>query len=71
MANLRRAGDLQDVEGADQIGVDIAARVLEAVADTGLRGEVDDDIRRRRRGRGPNGAFVFQEADMAGEACGL
>ena len=35
---------LHHVEGADHIGIDIGARVLEAVAHPGLRGEVDDHI---------------------------
>ena len=45
---LRRLGAraFEQVEGADQIGVDIAFGVLQAVADPGLRGEVNDDFGR-------------------------
>ena len=39
------ARGLHDVEGSDDIGIEIGARVLQAVAHTGLCCEVDDDIR--------------------------
>ena len=39
-----RARDLHDVEGADEIGVDIGARIFEAVANPRLRREMDDHV---------------------------
>ena len=47
------AGHLHDVERADEVGVDVGARVLQAVAHARLRREVDDDLRAERpRDRG-------------------
>ena len=45
MLGLIFAGELQQVERANHVGVDVGARILEAVAHTGLRGEMDDDVR--------------------------
>ena len=39
-----RAQRLQQVEGADDIGVEIRARILGGVAHAGLRGEMDHDV---------------------------
>ena len=36
--------DLEHVEEADEVGVDVGARVLDGVPDAGLRGEVHDDV---------------------------
>ena len=45
MADPAVFADFHHVERADQIGVDIGARVLQAVAHARLRGEMDDDVR--------------------------
>ena len=39
------AGELHDVESADDVGVKVGARVLDRIAHTGLGCEVDDDFR--------------------------
>src|SRR5262245_13419473 len=39
------AASFEDMEEADYVGIDIAVRVLEGVADTGLRGEVHHALR--------------------------
>ena len=44
MLDPQLARAFHHVEGADDVGVDIGARVLEAVAHPGLRGEMDDDV---------------------------
>ena len=38
------AREFEHVEGADEIGIDIGARIFEAVAHAGLRREMDDDV---------------------------
>ena len=42
MSDPQFAGALHDVERADDVGVDIGAGVFKAVANTGLRGQMDD-----------------------------
>ena len=44
MLRLCLAGDLQDVEGADEVRGHIGLGVFEAVAHAGLGGEMDDDL---------------------------
>ncbi len=51
MPHLRHARGLHHVECADNIRIDIGARVLEAVAHPRLRGEMHDDIGREPRHR--------------------
>ena len=36
---------LEDVQEADQVGIDIGVRIVERVADAGLRGEMQDALR--------------------------
>ena len=42
--DVMAAGNFENVEGADDIAVDIGAGSLQRIADTGLSGEVDDDV---------------------------
>ena len=41
---LPRPGELEHVAVADEIGLDVGARVFEAVANAGLGAEVDDPV---------------------------
>ena len=45
MAHLMPPGQFHDVEGADDIAVQIGAGVLQRIAHPGLRGEMDDHLR--------------------------
>ena len=38
------ARGLHDIEGSDDVGLDIGARIFKAVAHACLRGEMDDDL---------------------------
>ena len=48
MLHAEAARGLHHVERADHVGIEIGARVLEAVAHPGLRREVDDHVGRER-----------------------
>ena len=44
MPDRRGSQRLEKVEGADQVRVDVGARILQAVANARLGGEVVDDV---------------------------
>ncbi len=64
MADGVEAGDLQHIEAADEIGVDIGARILEAVANARLRGEMDDDLGLGRLRRARQRRHILEHGDM-------
>ena len=50
-------GELEQVEMADQVGLDIGARILDRIAHARLRAEMDDPVERRgRRARASSAA---------------
>ena len=53
MARPAVAGELEQVEMADQVGPDIGVRIVERVADARLRGEMDDAVEFERRSSAP------------------
>ena len=44
MGDLRCAGELEQIAMADQVGADVGGGILDAVADAGLRAEMDDPV---------------------------
>ena len=55
---------LHHVERAHQIGVDIGARVFQAVANARLRGQMHDDVGLLRRGDVPHGGIILEHREM-------
>ena len=64
-ADTRR---LHDVEGADEVGINICARVFQAVANPGLGREVHDGLRFERRADGGQRGVILQHEDGVLEA---
>ena len=64
MSWLQITGNFKDVEGADQIAVGVASRIVDRVPHTGLRGQVDDHIGHGRVCRTPQRVHVFQLSDV-------
>ncbi len=62
------ACDLHHVEGPHQIGINIGAGVLQAVANPGLGGEVDDHTRPERLNGRVKGGGVLKHQVHGGEA---
>src|SRR6185437_5001376 len=59
-----------DVEAADHVGVDISARVFDAVAHARLRREVDDDVWRERGDEARHRAVILKHEFMGSEGIG-
>ncbi|MNK89900.1 hypothetical protein D3C87_1099280 [compost metagenome] len=70
MLDIKASGELQHVERADEIGIDIGARIFKAVTDTRLGGEMDDDFRFRCLRGSFQRIRIFQHADLGPEAVG-
>jgi len=65
--HLLAARGFHDVEAADDVGVDVGARVLDAVAHAGLGGQVDDGAGPGGGDGGLQGGVVFQQGFGGGE----
>ena len=64
MTRTDRACNLEDIERADDIGVNISARIFETVANAGLRREMDDHLRFVRFGDSVQTRKVLQQELM-------
>ena len=64
MARLELAAKLDDIERANDVRVDIGPRMLEAVADPRLRGEVDHHLGLEVPRSGQHPVGVLQHADV-------
>ena len=62
MPDLQPAGGLHHVEGADDVAVEIGARVFEGIAHAGLGCEMDDDVRLELFGDGPEQGLILEKA---------
>ena len=51
---------LHDVEGTDDIGIEIGARILEAVAHAGLGGQMHDLVRDKGVDRGIERGLILE-----------
>jgi hypothetical protein len=67
MADAVVAGNLQDIPGADEIGIEIGLGIFKAVAHAGLGGEMDQDIRLEILDGLVDQRLVFQHADDRAE----
>ena len=63
--------DLEHVERAGDVGVDIGARIIEAVTHAGLRREMHDHVRLRRLCDGREPLLVREHRHVRGEAVRL
>ncbi len=63
MARLELARELHHIERADEIGLHIGARILQAVAHAGLRREMDDHVGRASLGGSCQRVHILEHGD--------
>jgi hypothetical protein len=67
MLRLVRPRELQEIEGADEVGADVGARIFQAVANACLRREMNNNFGFRFRDNRREPRLVFEHGNMRGE----